>query len=76
MDSAAVLLNLILYLDNQFCDCKLESWTLIGKIGDMFHCKEEGLCIPKEQRCDGIIQCKQKREDEKGCQKSKCYITV
>ena len=42
----------------------------------MYRCEEEGICIPSDQRCDGIIQCKQKGEDEKGCLRSKLNMQL
>ena len=38
-------------------------WTISG----MFRCKDENYCLPHSQVCDGQVQCRKHREDEKYC---------
>lgn len=38
-----------------------------GCQGDMYTCMDDGRCIPGYRRCDGIIDCSVRGDDEMGC---------
>ena len=36
-------------------------------LSGMLKCKDSSFCIPHSEMCDGVVHCKQHREDEKYC---------